>query len=91
LGANTTRYGEFTVRNANPVQDQTFGAKWTLDLSASYKFEQWKFTLGGDNVLDAYPDEVLFANSNSGQIPYSNSSPFGFNGAFMYAKAGYSW
>ena len=39
-----------------------------LDLSATYKLDNWDFTLGGDNVLDEYPDEVLFANSTSGQI-----------------------
>jgi iron complex outermembrane recepter protein len=91
FSANATRYGDVTVRNNNPAQDQTFGPEWTLDLSASYKFDKWKFTVGGDNVLDAYPDEVLFANSTFGQIPYSNSAPFGFNGSYLYLKAGYSW
>ncbi len=91
INANTTRYGEFTVFNNNPVQDQTFGAKWTLDLAATYKLDRWEFTLGGDNVLNAYPDTVIYANSSAGQLPYSSSSPFGFNGAFMYAKVGYKW
>ncbi len=91
INANATRYGEFTVFNNNPVQDQTFGAKWTLDLAATYKLDRWEFTLGGDNVLNAYPDTVIYANSSAGQLPYSSSSPFGFNGAFMYAKVGYKW
>jgi iron complex outermembrane receptor protein len=91
FSATTTRYGEFTVRNANPVNDQTFGSEWTLDLSGTYTLNNWAFTLGGDNVLDSYPDEVLFANSTSGQLPYSGSAPFGFNGAFLYLDASYSW
>jgi iron complex outermembrane receptor protein len=92
FSANATRYGEITIRNASPVQDQTFDPKWTLDLAATLKLDSWNFTLGGDNVLDEYPDEVLFANSTSGQLPYASSaSPFGFNGAFMYAKVGYKW
>ena len=91
FNANLTRYGEFTVYNANPVQDQTFGAKAVLDLAASYALDGWTFTLGGDNVTDAYPDDVLFANSTSGQLPYSSSSPFGFNGAFVYGRVGYRW
>jgi iron complex outermembrane receptor protein len=91
FAATATRYGEFTVLNANPVNDQTFGSEWTVDLSASYVRDQWRFTLGGDNVFDTYPDEVIFATSTSGQLPYSGSAPFGFNGAFLYANASYSW
>jgi len=91
LSATATRYGEFTVLNADPTRDQTFGSEWTVDLSATYVLDQWRFTLGGDNVFDTYPDDVLFANSTSGQLPYSGSAPFGFNGAFLYANVGYSW
>ncbi len=42
-------------------------------------------------MLNEYPDEVLFANSTSGQLVYSGSSPFGFNGAFVYGRVGYKW
>ncbi len=91
FSANGTRYGEFTVRNANPINDQTFGSEWTLDLSGTYTMERWAFTAGADNVLDSYPDEVLFANSTFGQLPYSGSAPFGFNGAYLYLNARYSW
>ncbi|MEO8011038.1 MAG: TonB-dependent receptor, partial [Dokdonella sp.] len=86
-----TRYGEFSVLNANPTLDQTFGSEWVLDLATSYTLDQWKFTVGADNVTDAYPDEVLFANSTAGQLPYSAASPFGFNGSFVYARIGYTW
>ncbi|MDQ3206608.1 MAG: TonB-dependent receptor [Pseudomonadota bacterium] len=91
LSSTATRYGEFTVFNNNPTLDQTFDAEWTLDLSASYLVNGWDFTIGGDNVLDAYPDDVIFPNSTGGQLPYSAASPFGFNGAFAYVKVGYSW
>ena len=40
--------------------DQTFGAKWLFDLAFSYKTNGWEFTVGGDNVLDEYPDENLY-------------------------------
>jgi iron complex outermembrane receptor protein len=92
FSANTTRYGEITIRNASPAQDQTFEPKWTLDLAATYRLGAWSFTLGGDNVLDEYPDEVLPLNSTSGQLVYASSaSPFGFNGAFVYGRIGYRW
>ncbi len=95
LSATATRYGEFTVLfnavETTPTRDQTFGAEWTLDLAATYEMGQWDFSIGGDNVLDAYPDEAIYQNSTFGQLPYSASSPFGFNGRFMYARMGYRW
>lgn len=93
LGA--TRYGEFTTRvseTGNPANDQTYGASWIVDASASYRpSEGWTLTLGADNLLDQYPDRTLFANSNSGQFPYSSQSPAGFNGAYLYGRVGYKW
>jgi len=92
FSADAVRYGRITVRNANPAQDQTFDPKWTLALAATLKLDQWRFTLGGDNVLNEYPDENVFANSTGGQFPYASSAaPFGFNGAFVYGKIGYAW
>lgn len=97
FAATATRYGEFTVlfgatdTPANVARDQTFDPQWTLDLSGSYKMDGWQFTVGADNALNSYPDEVLYANSTNGQIPYSASSPNGFNGAYVYGKVGYRW
>lgn len=89
--ATVTRWGEFGVFQNNPTLDQTFGAEFTLDLALSYAMNNWTFTLGGDNVLNAYPDEVLFANSTGGQFPYTNAAPYGFNGGFVYASVDYRW
>jgi iron complex outermembrane recepter protein len=95
FSANATRYGEFSVlfgnNPADTSRDQTFDPQWTLDLSGSYALGNWDFTLGADNVLNDYPDEVLFANSTNGQLPYSASSPNGFNGAYVYGKVSYRW
>lgn len=91
FNANATRWGEFSVFGATPALDQTFSSEWTLDLSASYKLNSWDFTVGGDNILNEYPDEVLYANSSSGQLVYSATSPFGFNGAYLYARVGFKW
>ncbi len=93
LNAGTTRYGEFTSRHASiPAQDQTYGAKWTLDLSATFRPTQnWAVTVGADNVLDEYPERTIFANSTFGLMPYSLQSPFGFNGAYYYGRVTYKW
>ena len=88
----TTRYGSVRTTPNNAALDQEYGAKWLLDVSATFKpGENWALTLGADNVLNEYPDENIFGNSTSGQFPYSNLSPFGFGGAFAYAKVAYTW
>lgn len=91
FSGTATRYGEFSALNANPALDQTFGAKWTVDLAAAYQLDAWSFALGADNIFDAYPDEFYFATSNGGQLVYPRNAPFGFNGAFVYGKVGYRW
>ncbi|MGE8225443.1 MAG: TonB-dependent receptor domain-containing protein, partial [Stenotrophomonas sp.] len=94
LGLAATRYGSFTVRNsATATRDQTYDAKWVLDASASFKpSENWKLTLGADNLLDEYPDRTAdLQNSTWGMLPYSNYSPFGFNGAYVYGRVSYTW
>ncbi len=92
FSAATTRYGSVATTPNNAANDQTYGAKWLVDVSASYKpGDNWTLTLGADNVLNEYPDENTFANSTNGQFPYSNLSPFGFGGAFGYARVSYTW
>ncbi|MDC7806112.1 TonB-dependent receptor [Luteimonas sp BLCC-B24] len=88
----TTRYGSVRTTPNNAALDQEYGAKWLVDVSATFKpGDHWALTLGADNVLNAYPDENIFGNSTNGQFPYSNLSPFGFGGAFAYAKIAYTW
>ena len=101
LTARTQRYGEVSVAGATPTNatgtlDQTYGAKWITDVSASATLRN-KYTLaiGSDNVFDVYPDrnlnrgDVTTGNgglSNFGIFPYAGISPFGFNGRFVYTK-----
>lgn len=91
FNATTTRWGEFTSYGTTPATDQTYDAKWTLDLAATWTLDKWSFTLGGDNVLNEYPDEQLAGKGTRTYLPYSTSSPFGFNGAFVYANIDYKW
>ena len=62
-----------------------------LDLATSYKLRKWTFTAGVDNLTDRYPNRLTAATTPNTVLPYSQSSPFGFNGRFAYLKAGYSW
>jgi iron complex outermembrane receptor protein len=94
-----TRYGRYTsyvssLASYNPatgVVDQTFTPKWLLDLSGSYRWQSWTFTVGVDDATDTYPDKNIANGSNNGTLPYSTFSPFGYNGAYVYGKVRYSW
>ncbi|ESK40175.1 hypothetical protein P256_00615 [Acinetobacter nectaris CIP 110549] len=93
INANVTRYGSFTTySNSGPAFDQKYSANWLLDLALSYKYNNWKFELGGDNITNVYPDkDITTAGSTGGSIQYSLFSPFGANGAFYYTRVTYHW
>ncbi|WEN14841.1 TonB-dependent receptor [Rhodanobacter sp. AS-Z3] len=89
-----TRYDKFTAYNSgNPALDQTYGSKWLFDLAVNYNVNRWTFSVGADNVFNAYPDKASAAlnNDNNGTFPYSVFSPFGFNGSYIYGKVAYRW
>ncbi|MEM7050715.1 MAG: TonB-dependent receptor [Acidobacteriota bacterium] len=68
-----------------------YGGEYLLDLEAAYTFnDNVTFILGGQNVLDTTPEENPNAAAGVGNR-YSQFSPFGFNGAFWYARLKYSW
>lgn len=87
-----TRYGSYTSYNDTiPALDQTYPAEWITGLSASYFMGPWAFSAYGENVGDNYPDQTQFASDNHGSFPYSELTPFGFNGAFYSVRVTYSW
>ena len=69
---------------------QTYGDEWTVDVEASYAFENGlAVAVGGQNILNEYSDENELAGILGNK--YSQFSPFGFSGAFWYTKVGYSF
>ncbi len=75
--------------DSEDVQD--YGAENVVDIEAAYTWnEHTTFVLGAQNVFDTYPDENRGARSGVGNR-YSQYSPFGFNGAFWYARVKYSF
>jgi iron complex outermembrane receptor protein len=92
IHGQVTRYGQWTDQSlTNPANDQTYGAIVTLDLSLGYQWRAWSFSLGGNDVNNAYPDRVIAANSVGGILPYPETSPIGFSGAYYYGTAAYRW
>ncbi|MES2403348.1 MAG: TonB-dependent receptor [Pseudomonadota bacterium] len=92
FGGTLTRYGSVTdYSSTSYLYDQVYSPEWVLDLNANYFLDKWTFTLGGDNVLDNYPDRTRADENTNGVFPYSQLSPFGFSGAYFYTKVTYRW
>ena len=68
-----------------------YGGKALLDLELSIPIgERATLAFGGENVLNTYP-EVNQYGANTVGNQYGQFSPFGFNGAYYYARVGYSF
>ncbi len=91
LHAQVSRYGHWTILGTTPATDQTFGARYLLDASVGYNWARWAVTIGGNNITDTYPQRNIKANSYYGILPYPESSPFGFSGAYYYGTVAYHW
>lgn len=62
--------------------------EWLVDVELGYEFSEGvTFALGAENIFDNYPDN----NPHAGGVgdKYAVDSPFGFNGAFYYARLGW--
>jgi iron complex outermembrane receptor protein len=62
------------------------GGHFVVDAEASYALRpQVTLVVGGQNILNHYPDENPGARAGVGNL-YSQYTPFGFNGAFWYGR-----
>lgn len=63
-----------------------YKGKFVVDLEAAYKFNKnLSLVIGAQNAFDQTPDENPDAAAGVGN-KYSQFSPFGFNGGFMYTR-----
>ena len=69
------------------ISEHSYGDEILFDLEATYAFDggATALTVGAQNLLNNYPDKNPAAGF-LGSI-YGEYSPFGFSGAFWYAKA----
>lgn len=99
--ARATRFGKLQdfsydedAELIDGVHAQRFGAVWTLDLEAQYKLTtQLTLAVGGDNILDRYPQRVRETNNATygGALPYNFINPIGLSGAYYYARLRYTF
>jgi iron complex outermembrane receptor protein len=87
------RYGEVLDPGTSAALDATLSAKTVADLEFRVElFERFRVALGAENVFDEYPDTLPVGVSNAtnrnatGNTPFSNYSPFGRGGRFIYGR-----
>lgn len=95
--------GEIGPTGSGVFNDNTLKAQWVLDLEARVTFaEKFELAIGANNLLDSYPTLVpvgqagtsatngaaVFFPTTNYVLPFSSYSPNGFNGRFVYARAG---
>ncbi|WP_228242091.1 TonB-dependent siderophore receptor [Porphyrobacter sp. GA68] len=89
-GAETNRQ----IAGGQAATDQTLAPQWVTDLEVRARpFNALEIAVGANNLFDTYPDPVfagIIGGTNFGQnglfLPYSNFSPAGFNGRFLYGR-----
>jgi len=88
-------YGKYQDEYDYP--GQIFSEKYTTDLDLAYEaFRGITFGIGGRNIFNAYPDKIANSSTNKvypstgglldGEVYPRTGGPFGYNGAFWYAR-----
>jgi len=91
-----------TYRDQNDYPGQVFSASWTTDLEGSYRFPHGiTAAIGGRNIFNSMPDVVcsntpttcgtvspLTGGLGDGERYPRTGGPYGYNGAFFYARIG---
>ena len=92
MTARATRYGEVLSPGTTEAFDFTLKAKTIVDLEARYAFSrQMSLAIGADNLFDQYSETLPPALNTTSNTPFSNYTPFGNNGRYVYARANYSF
>ncbi|MCB1683271.1 MAG: TonB-dependent receptor [Pseudomonadales bacterium] len=90
LNTRVTGYGSTEDQTTNGGQGQKIDAAWILDADVLYQATPVvAFSIGVNNLLDSYPDTLpreAGAPDANHLYPYSNFSPYGFEGRLLYAR-----
>lgn len=92
--------GALTAPLGSVAGDFKLTPKWVTDVEVRvHPIEQVTLAVGADNVFDIYPDRLPTGGAsgapgftpNSYFLPYSQLSPFGFNGRFLYGRVAFQF
>jgi len=70
--------------------EQVYGAEVGVDLDVEYRVTKGlTVAIGGNNILDNYPDLSSSDINYFGNLPYDVLQPISFNGAYYYLRSTY--
>jgi iron complex outermembrane receptor protein len=85
--ARATRYGSVLDPGTTAALDVDVSSTMLVDLEGRFDVtERIKVALGAENVFDEYPSPFPISRNTTGNTPYSNYSPFGRSGRFIYGR-----
>ncbi|MDQ1157641.1 iron complex outermembrane receptor protein [Sphingomonas sp. SORGH_AS 950] len=90
--ARVTYYGNVIQPGTTAAADVPVGRRAITDLELRYTADRGvQLGLGVSNLFDVYPERQIAANNSTGVLGFPYYSPFGFNGRYLYARAGVNW
>jgi iron complex outermembrane receptor protein len=90
--ARVTYYGDVNQPGTTPAADVRTGDRAVTDLELRYSATRGaQIGVGVSNLFDVYPRQTSVANNSTGVLGFPYYSPFGFNGRFLYVRAGLNW
>jgi iron complex outermembrane receptor protein len=82
-----TRYGEVLSPGTTAALDLVMKPRVLLDLEGRWNVtEKVRVSVGADNILDEYPTRTPPALNTTSNTPFSNYSPFGRSGRYVYGR-----
>jgi iron complex outermembrane receptor protein len=80
-------YGSGRSAEFGGVVGETFEAKTLFDAEVGYRFNQVNISIGAKNIFDTYPSRLFdLDNNNNFTFPWAITSPFGYNGRYLYVR-----
>jgi len=80
------------VNGVATSNDIPTGRKTIADLEVRYQPKTGvQLSLGVSNLFDTYPKKTPTYLNSTGVVGFPYYSPYGFNGRYLYARAGVRW
>ncbi|MBI1186359.1 MAG: TonB-dependent receptor [Alphaproteobacteria bacterium] len=87
-----TRYGEALAPGTSAANDLVLEPRTLIDLEGRFNItESLRLSIGADNVTDEYPTQTPPSLNTTSNTPFSNYSPFGRSGRYVYGRVSFTW
>ena len=90
--ARATRYGKVLSPGTVAANDIQLEPRTIVDLEGRIALtKQLSLAVGADNLFDQYSETLPFRVNTTNNAPFSNYTPFGNSGRYIYARANYTF